>query len=97
MSRLDSYLHQLQEQRRSRSVTQELFEEWKQDPMTQIFFLDLDIKLIEQMRISSDSGAMTGTMDSNYAAYNNGQSDSMKEMLDYEPHELANKVVQDDD
>ena len=77
MSRIDKYLKELESQRRSKPVTHEQWQEWEQHPMTQIFFLDLDISHVQLLQEYPDT-----------PEFQAGRRMAIEDVLDYEPQEL---------
>ena len=73
MTRIDKYLKKLEGQRRSKPVTREMWQNWLAHPMTEIFFLSLDIRLLQETMFENDL-VRCGTL---------------AEIIDYEPHEIT--------
>ena len=86
MTQIDRLLKELQSKRRSKPVTPEQFNEWKQHPMTQIFFLDINIDHIETLlsgqRINPD--------------HTYGRRKAFEHVINYEPFELTDYEDTDD-
>ena len=87
MTRIDKYLKKLEGQRRSKPVTREMWQNWLVHPMTEIFFLSLDIRLLKLKRGDVHSGPSA----SEQAAYGNGETQMLEQIIDYEPHELTDE------
>ena len=83
MSRIQKHLKKLEAQRRSKPVTQEMWQHWLAHPMTEIFFLSLDAehaKMLTDKRLSIEPF---------WTGHHEGRIDMIEEIINYEPHDIA--------
>ena len=90
MTRIQKHLKKLESQRRSTPVTREMWLNWLAHPMTEIFFLSLDIRHIELL---TNPPANT---DQFWMGYQEGQIKMAEQIIGFEPHDIAEDEQSDD-
>ena len=90
MTRIDKYLKKLEGQRRSKPVTREMWQNWLAHPVTEIFFLSLDIRHAQLLTTKPASEDLF------WMGHHDGLVGMAGEIINYEPHELTDEGEKDE-
>ena len=88
MTRIEKHLKSLEAERRNARVTAELWQEWRNHPMTKVFFLSLDIEHTQHFMRRGDTGGSLYWM-----GHHMGRAEMLQEIIEYEPHEITDEDI----